>query len=48
MQSYEEVARIALIKQSVPLEELDQAVRELAEKLVRIPLTQLKKSDLGG
>jgi enoyl-CoA hydratase len=36
-----EAARIELINQSVPLEELDRTVLELAEKLARIPLTQL-------
>ncbi|MCB1675340.1 MAG: crotonase/enoyl-CoA hydratase family protein [Halioglobus sp.] len=44
--SGEEAARIELINQSVPLEELDHAVRELAEKLVRIPLTQLMSMKL--
>jgi enoyl-CoA hydratase len=39
--SGEEAARIELINQSVPLEDLDRTVRELAEKLARIPLTQL-------
>jgi len=39
--SGKEAARIELINQSVPLEELDRTVRELAEKLARIPLTQL-------
>ncbi len=36
-----EAARIELINQSVPLEELDRTVQELAAKLARIPLTQL-------
>lgn len=39
--SGEEAARIELINQSVPLEELDQTVQTLAEKLAQIPLTQL-------
>ncbi|MEM9839445.1 MAG: crotonase/enoyl-CoA hydratase family protein [Pseudomonadota bacterium] len=39
--SGEEAAKIELINQSVPLEELDQTVDALAEKLARIPLTQL-------
>jgi len=39
--SGEEAARIELINQSVPLEELDETVQNLAEKLTRIPLTQL-------
>ncbi len=39
--SGEEAARIELINQSVPLEDLDRTVQELAEKLARIPLTQL-------
>ena len=39
--SGEEAARIELINESVPLEELDQTVQALAEKLARIPLTQL-------
>lgn len=41
-----EAARIELINESVPLEELDQAVHELAEKLARIPLTQLMSMKL--
>ena len=44
--SGEEAARIELINQSVPLEELDDAVQKLAEKLVRIPLTQLMSMKL--
>lgn len=44
--SGEEAARIELINQSVPLEELDHAVQTLAEKLVRIPLTQLMSMKL--
>jgi enoyl-CoA hydratase len=36
-----EAARIELINQSVPLEDLDRTVQELADKLARIPLTQL-------
>lgn len=39
--SGEEAAKIELINQSVPLEELDQTVLELAQKLTRIPATQL-------
>ena len=39
--SGEEAAKIELINQSVPLEALDSAVQALAEKLVRIPFTQL-------
>jgi enoyl-CoA hydratase len=39
--SGEEAARIELINESVPLEELDQTVQALAEKLANIPLTQL-------
>jgi enoyl-CoA hydratase len=39
--SGEEAAKIELINQSVPLEDLDQTVQELAENLARIPLTQL-------
>ena len=39
--SGEEAARIELISQSVPPEDLDQTVQGLAEKLARIPLTQL-------
>ena len=39
--SGKEAADIELINFSCPLEELDQRVRELAEKLVNIPLTQL-------
>lgn len=39
--SGEEAARIELINESVPLEDLDQTVQELAEKLAQIPLTQL-------
>ncbi len=39
--SGEEAAKIELINQSVPLEELDQTVQALAEKLAQIPLTQL-------
>ncbi len=39
--SGEEAAKIELINFSYPLEELDQRVRELAEKLNSIPLTQL-------
>ena len=44
--SGEEAARIELINQSVPLEELDDAVQKLAEKLARIPLTQLMSMKL--
>ena len=36
-----EAARIELINFSYPLEELDQRVDELAQKLAKIPLTQL-------
>ncbi len=36
-----EAARIELINESVPLEELDDTVQKLAEKLAQIPLTQL-------
>jgi enoyl-CoA hydratase len=36
-----EAARIELINSSCPLEELDDSVRALAEKLARIPATQL-------
>ena len=36
-----EAARIELINESVPLEDLDQRVQALAEKLAGIPLTQL-------
>ncbi len=39
--SGEEAAKIELINFSYPLEELDQRVQELAEKLAGIPLTQL-------
>ncbi len=39
--SGKEAADIELINQSVPLEELDQTVQALAEKLASIPLTQL-------
>jgi len=39
--SGKEAAAIELINFSYPLEELDQRVRELAEKLATIPLTQL-------
>ncbi|MEM9169071.1 MAG: crotonase/enoyl-CoA hydratase family protein [Pseudomonadota bacterium] len=39
--SGKEAAQIELINQSVPLEELDATVQALAEKLARIPLTQL-------
>jgi enoyl-CoA hydratase len=39
--SGKEAAEIELINFSYPLEELDRKVRELAEKLVTIPLTQL-------
>jgi enoyl-CoA hydratase len=39
--SGKEAAEIELINFSYPLEELDQRVRELAEKLTKIPLTQL-------
>ena len=39
--SGKEAARIELINESVPLEELDQTVQALAEKLAQIPLTQL-------
>ena len=39
--SGEEAARIELINESVPLEDLDERVQELAEKLSRIPLSQL-------
>ena len=44
--SGEEAARIELINFSYPLEELDLKVRELAEKLTRIPLTQLSAMKL--
>lgn len=44
--SGEEAARIELINQSVPLEDLDQTVQTLAEKLARIPLTQLMSMKL--
>lgn len=36
-----EAAKIELINESCPLEELDDRVQNLAEKLARIPLTQL-------
>ncbi len=39
--SGKEAARIQLINESVPLEELDDTVQRLAEKLANIPLTQL-------
>ncbi len=39
--SGKEAARIELINESVPLEDLDRTVQELAEKLASIPLTQL-------
>ncbi len=39
--SGQEAARIELINQSVPLEDLDQTVQALADKLAQIPLTQL-------
>ena len=39
--SGKEAAEIELINFSCPLEELDRRVRELAEKLTKIPLTQL-------
>ena len=39
--SGEEAAKIELINQSVPLEDLDKTVQDLAENLARIPLTQL-------
>ena len=39
--SGKEAAKIELINQSVPLEELDGTVQRLAEKLANIPLTQL-------
>jgi enoyl-CoA hydratase len=39
--SGKEAAEIELINFSYPLEELDQRVQELAEKLTKIPLTQL-------
>lgn len=39
--SGKEAARIELINESCPLEELDERVQKLAEKLARIPLTQL-------
>ncbi len=39
--SGKEAAAVELINFSYPLEELDQRVQELAEKLARIPLTQL-------
>ncbi len=44
--SGKEAADIELINLSYPLEELDQRVRELAEKLVNIPLTQLMSMKL--
>lgn len=44
--SGEEAARIELINESVPLESLDERVQELAEKLSRIPLTQLMSMKL--
>jgi enoyl-CoA hydratase len=44
--SGEEAARIELINFSYPLEELDQRVQELANKLARIPLTQLSAMKL--
>ncbi len=44
--SGKEAADIELINQSVPLEELDQAVQALAEKLAVIPLTQLMSMKL--
>ncbi|MEM9300529.1 MAG: crotonase/enoyl-CoA hydratase family protein [Pseudomonadota bacterium] len=39
--SGKEAARIELINESVPLEDLDRTVQSLAEKLANIPLTQL-------
>ncbi len=39
--SGKEAAKIELINESVPLEDLDQTVQALAEKLAGIPLTQL-------
>ncbi len=39
--SGEEAARIELINESVPLEELDQTVQALAKKIAQIPFTQL-------
>ena len=39
--SGKEAAEIELLNQSIPLEELDQTVRALVEKLAKIPLTQL-------
>ena len=44
--SGEDAARIELINQSVPLEDLDRTVQELAEKLAQIPLTQLMSMKL--
>ncbi len=44
--SGKEAARIELINESVPLEELDQTVQALAEKLATIPLTQLMSMKL--
>ncbi|MEM6536847.1 MAG: crotonase/enoyl-CoA hydratase family protein [Pseudomonadota bacterium] len=44
--SGEEAAKIELINQAVPLEQLDETVQTLAEKLARIPLTQLMSMKL--
>ncbi|MEM1153598.1 MAG: crotonase/enoyl-CoA hydratase family protein [Pseudomonadota bacterium] len=44
--SGEEAAKIELINQSVPLEELDATVQALAGKLAQIPLTQLMSMKL--
>ncbi|MEM8561577.1 MAG: crotonase/enoyl-CoA hydratase family protein [Pseudomonadota bacterium] len=44
--SGEEAAKIELINQSVPLEELDASVQALADKLAQIPLTQLMSMKL--
>ncbi|MEM6583940.1 MAG: crotonase/enoyl-CoA hydratase family protein [Pseudomonadota bacterium] len=44
--SGEEAAKIELINQSVPLEDLDATVQALADKLAQIPLTQLMSMKL--
>ncbi|MEM9263349.1 MAG: crotonase/enoyl-CoA hydratase family protein [Pseudomonadota bacterium] len=44
--SGEEAAKIELINQAVPLEQLDETVQTLADKLARIPLTQLMSMKL--
>lgn len=44
--SGEEAAKIGLINYSVPLEKIDECVREQAEKLASLPLTQLASMKL--